>query len=641
CLASALLTGLLVALNLVVANLILRKADHRLDLTEDKRYEIGGSTERIVERLQDTVNIKCYVSSDLPKSLSHCERILVEKLQEYERMMADRDDASILFTFSDPSTDDEAKQECEDMGIASQAIADFEDSTTQTVRNCWLATVLRYGDRKVVYNFLTDMPADTYSDPRKFSSDLEFVLTRAIRNVSTERKTVALLSDIQMVPVNPRDPRSETQPYQGLYYLSQALERTHDVVKLDLKEVNKGKSIPGDTDVVVLHRPQEVTDIGRYILDQYLVGGGNLLCMIDQGIVEFAPKPKQGQVGNVRLQDYDLPTYEPTIFEHGMGDMLASYGLRLERAFIQDFNGYEAPYYLSKDVAMHPLTRQPYIVLNKDFAPYPSWPVIPERDDEGAIVDPEQLGDRFRLLSPNDSLTLVWCSPITILEDRLASHEARADVVLRSGPRSYIEEIEGRSFSADPAHHRGAEGQELRSFPVAAMVRGRFRSFFAGKDLPAFEGPDAESRAEDLAKSRRDAAAEVGSLMVVGDADFCLDSLLKGLQDIEIERAQKRNQVAELTREKIAAKVRPTLFFVSNCIDVMAFGEEATDLFDLQQRTFRSRAIRSVAKDPELKSRIQLTNLVYLPGAALLLMVLVLGFRWARGMADDSKGNQS
>ena len=46
------LTGLLLAANLVVANIILRTVDKRWDLTEDKRFEISDNTQDILDRIE-------------------------------------------------------------------------------------------------------------------------------------------------------------------------------------------------------------------------------------------------------------------------------------------------------------------------------------------------------------------------------------------------------------------------------------------------------------------------------------------------------------------------------------------------------------------------------------------------------------
>ncbi len=633
--STVILTSFLVVANLIVANLWMTQVKLRWDLTEDKRFEIASGTENIVKRLRDTVNIKCYVSGNFPKQLSHCPRILIEKLDEYGRLNEESEGA-VVYTFADPDTDPEAKQECEDMGIGPGRIQELEGSTTMKTKISWFALVFRYGDRKVVYNFFSDMPGDTLKDPARFGSDLEFVLSRAIRNVSSPRKTVGLLSEVQMVPSNPSNPRSERVKYQGLSNLEAVIARTHDVKTLDLAQVNRGEPIPSGIEIVVLWRPKSLTDVGKYVIDQFLMNGGNLLCMVDSGEVGFTPKPKFTQYGRARVQDYDLPDYKVKGFDHGLDDMLAYYGVRVEHAFVQDFSCYDMIYYTGKDFVRN-MFGQVQVKPNEDYAPYFSWPVIPARDDEGTLEDPRQLGDAFSILSPNDDLVLTWASPITVLEDNLKRHEAVADVVLRTGPRSWVKPIKETRFPVNPAEQEGPGEGVTEARPVAVLVRGRFQSFFRGKDIPSPTGTAGRPlpTKDELEKSRRDVASVRGALLVVGDADFCSDQFITpnmrgALVQIEMGRARRKGSAGGMNREALIGRLRTPLFFVSNCVDVLAYGEEAEDLFQLQHRTFRSRRIKALEKDDPLKDRIQLVNMVYLPGAVILLGLLVAAFRHFR-----------
>jgi len=78
---------LLVAIGLgvlVVINLLAQRHFTRIDLTADKQYTLTESTKRILNGLDDVVNVKVYFSRDLPTYLVTLEQQVGDMLDEYQ-----------------------------------------------------------------------------------------------------------------------------------------------------------------------------------------------------------------------------------------------------------------------------------------------------------------------------------------------------------------------------------------------------------------------------------------------------------------------------------------------------------------------------------------------------------------------------
>ncbi len=69
----------------VVSNIMLTVVSARLDLSKGKIYTLSSSTKKIITKLDDSVTITFYVSSEIPTQLQTLERDMRDLLQEYDR----------------------------------------------------------------------------------------------------------------------------------------------------------------------------------------------------------------------------------------------------------------------------------------------------------------------------------------------------------------------------------------------------------------------------------------------------------------------------------------------------------------------------------------------------------------------------
>ncbi|MEZ6195818.1 MAG: Gldg family protein [Planctomycetota bacterium] len=616
--ASVVLGGLLVAANLIVANLLLRKVDFRRDLTADRRFEIGEGTNSVLDRLSDTVSIRCYFSSNLPKRYQHCDRIVLEKLQEYEKAS----DGKVVYEFVDPETDEAVKQEADDLGIIAARTTEFESATSQREVICYMAMVFRFADRKVVLNLFQDMQQNL-EDRARFLSDLEYQLTRNIIAVTTRRRTIGILADTEKVPVNPQNPRGEKRSYQGLANLRGLLERSYDVLPaLDVAEINRGADLPEGIDVLVVHGPSELSEIGLYQIDQFMMRGGNVLFTVDAGTIEDQLKPVKRNYGRQEVQDFELPTWKGVVVDHGLDPLLAHLGVRVEKEFVEDRSAFRYVFVHDRTLQRDQIGRIGVVPETRD-GPLLAWVEAPARDADGHPIDAAgQIGEGQAIVTDRDTVVLAGVSPITLLDERLREIGATARVILRSGPESGVRPIKDGIFSPDPRVALPLVPGERSNLMVS--LSGRFPSLFAGRDIPSVTGANGDPLPVPEARiaARRTEPVRPNLVIVLSDADGLSDRRLSDVLRMDQYVNKITNQA--LLRKKASGIVR----MAANAVDLLAYGDEAGALFDVKsRREVHAREIRKVEEGDDDKRLVDWVIFGIIPGFVFLAGVARWLFR--------------
>ncbi len=615
---NAVIAGVLVAANLIVANIIFDNLDMRWDLTEDKRFEIGESSQNILSQFEGTLSIKCYFSSNIPKRYNHVERVVAEKLAEYEELSGGK----IVFEIVDPDGEgnEEESQELKDMNIAPIQLEEREGASNRKIVTSYLTMVFRYGDRKSVVNLFQELGSSLH-DPAQFTSQLEYFTTQSIRNVTHERRTVGVLAPIELLPAqNRQQVNAEKRKYQGLSILKRWISSSHDVVMLDPTAVNRGEPIPPEVDVVLCYRPKNFTAAGLFILDQYIMAGGRMAFFVDEGKVNYDPKQKMTPIGNTQMRDFDLPSYDAVPFDHNLTAFLEHFGVRLKHAFVEDDSNFEISYIRSKETAS--FGRQYFAKAIYGHAGYPAWPMIPTRNAEGLAVDGSQISSDWALLSKSDDLVLCWASPLELVEENLKKNDAKAEVILQTGPKSWNRSLKENVFSPVPGEWTEPAAKSPQV--VASLVRGSFRSFFAGKEAPKVVAPNGSEVdwAPEFLKGRRDRVLDPGMLFVMGDADFVHDNMLKQILSMVQQRKKSRGQDPEAMK-LVYASIR----YAANVLDVLCYGEDAKSMFRLLNREVTSRELKEIKEGDALMSKILNVNLYGIPGLVILVCTIVVIWR--------------
>jgi gliding-associated putative ABC transporter substrate-binding component GldG len=359
--------------------------------------------------MDDVVNVDAYFSRGLPPYLINLRRQVEDTLDEYRAYSGGR----LHVEFKEPGNDPVTMEKLRSLGIPQVQLEILEKDQFK-LTNVYLGIALLYGGRKEVIPVVQDI------------SRLEYELTGAIvRLTSPEKKGVGWFAGSA----------GSATPRRGGSPLTQELGRFYDVRELGPEDLLE---IPAQIRTLVIEGPQDLSEEARFALDQFLMGGGKAVFLVDH---------------------FSMPAgaISPIPMESGVHDLLEHYGVRL-----------------SRDVVV-----EPYYNATASFSsgfmtfrlPYPYWPRIPR----------DLLGREHPISSGLETVTFPWTSSLEVV----AGEESgiAAEVLVSSSSQSWTES--GRyNFSPQKKIIPPRSSEEMKSRPLAVLLSGRFPSFYEEREAP-------------------------------------------------------------------------------------------------------------------------------------------------------------
>ncbi|MBU1088796.1 GldG family protein, partial [Patescibacteria group bacterium] len=102
------LTNINLIISIIVINLIvIAFPQFKLDLTKNKIHTLSPSTKKIVKDLDDVVNVKVYLTQQLPPEVEPLSQSLKTILKEFSGLNS----SNFVVKYIDPSKDDDIKTE--------------------------------------------------------------------------------------------------------------------------------------------------------------------------------------------------------------------------------------------------------------------------------------------------------------------------------------------------------------------------------------------------------------------------------------------------------------------------------------------------------------------------------------------------
>jgi gliding-associated putative ABC transporter substrate-binding component GldG len=356
------------------------------------------------------------------------------------------------------------------------------------------------------------------------TATLEYELSSAIKRLSsTERRTIGFLTGHGEVALGEANA------------LQEVLKKQYEVVTVD---VSRNTRVPDRVAVLVVAGPTgRVPEDAKFQIDQFLMRGGRAIFLLNRIDANL-----QAQFGRP--------------LETNLEDMLESYGVRVNADAVRDVQ-------CASINVMQPQIGFPVRV------PFPYIPVASTFSEGNMIVKDLQ------------GIVMVFASSLDTIG--LSSRGLRGEILVRSSKQS------GRQSGMlviNPLQEFTAADFPESGIPLAAMVSGSFRSFYAGKPVPS---DTAAGVTPPLAGAKTQSPET--QILVVGDGD--------------------------LIRDQYASRDNGT--FLANGIDVLAD--------DAGLVTIRSREASTPPLDPVedgMKRWIKILNLALPP-----LLVVTYGLlRW-------------
>lgn len=479
---------------ILLLNILLINQYFRLDLTQDKRYSIAPVTKKLLANLKDDITVDVYLSGDFPARFKRLQGAVRETLEEFRVYSDDR----ISFNFIDPSgsTDPEKRnayyQQLVAKGLQPTNLVSAEGDK-KVEKLIFPGGIVSGKGKEVPVLFLKGNQAASADEQLNQSIEgLEFELAAAIRELTqTQRKRIGYIEG-----------HGELSMLETTDFIS-TLQKNYNVFRVDLKKVPDLKAL----DAVIIAKPLlKYAEAEKYKLDQFIVGGGKALFLIDPVNISLDSIRTAGTVA--------FP------LELNLQDLLFTYGVRLNGNLVQDLNAGQIP------MVVGMLGNQPQTQLM-------NWRYYP-------IINGFSQHPITRNL---DALYGKFVSNI----DSVRARNIRKTPLIATSPYSRV--VQTPVNVALNEARQPANPQQFNAGPqvVAYLLEGQFSSVFRNRPLPA--GVVAASVQNQARPSR---------LVVVADGDL-----------IRNEVNPKTNQPYRLGLDRFSGATYANKDFATNAVDYL------------------------------------------------------------------------
>jgi gliding-associated putative ABC transporter substrate-binding component GldG len=294
---------------LLLLNIHSAKFFFRLDMTQEKRFQISQATQTILKDLEEPVYIEVYLEGDLNASFKQFQKNIREILNEFKVYAGKK--LEFKFTNPDEASNEKARnlfyKELQDRGIMPTNLFDKVDGK-KTEKIIFPGAWISYKGRGVAANLLKGNRLSTPEQQLNQSAEgLEYEFAAAIAKLGTrQRQTVAFLKgQDQLEPIEVAD-------------ISRSLSEFYVVERIEAQDL-----LFINPKVLIIAQPKSAfSDTSLFYIDQYLMKGGSLAVFLDKVQMNLDSLDKGGNYAF----GYDL----------GIESLLFKYGVRVNMDMIQD-----------------------------------------------------------------------------------------------------------------------------------------------------------------------------------------------------------------------------------------------------------------------------------------------------------------
>lgn len=292
----------------------------RIDLTSENRYSISPQTKELMHSTDAPLEMTVYLDGDLNPGFQRLKKSTAELIDELDVFAAN----GIEVEFENPSeaeSGDEREKKYTELaaqGMTPTAIyeRDKEGKAIQKIVFPWVK--ISYKGKSVNINLLKNIRGNSGEQNLNISiENLEFELTDGIRRVM---KTG--VSKIAFIEGHGELSEAET------YDISKALSR---YFQIDRGVLANDAAILSPYKAIIIARPTTpFSEKDKFIIDQYIMQGGNVLWLIDGVRIARENLSKNGLSPAMEL-------------DVNLSDQLFKYGVRINSDLLQDVQCAQIP----------------------------------------------------------------------------------------------------------------------------------------------------------------------------------------------------------------------------------------------------------------------------------------------------------
>ncbi len=518
------------------------RGDGQIDVRlRNLEYDLTKSIKKVVYGFQSLGDVFAKVTQPLEltavisqKSLPESLASMPENINKVARELQKESNGKLHYTLLDPDAEpDKLPQWQKRFGVQPMKSNFFSNDSF------YLYLFLNTG-KKMERIYLTSEMGEA-----EVKNEVAAVLKR---NSAGFLKTIGLWTPPAAIPRQMA--MMQQQPRPQYQMIQRTLPENYNLEKVDL---SKGR-VPGNIDVLLLAAPQNMTDLERFAIDQYLMKGGAVVALAGNYLLDLNPYSKSLQVKEA---------------QNGIDDLLKFYGIEVKKSLVMDEQNEPFPVPITRNLGGFQV--QEIKRLN-----YPFFVDIRAdgMDKESPIV------------ASLPAITMNWVSPLVL--DAEKGKGRKIIKLLTSSPNSWLQS----STNIQPDLRRYPEkgfaiGQDMKKELLAVSEQGIFKSYFADKPDPRQLAREKKAKAAKAAKDKQEDQAkdekidlptgpvikkspEAARLVVVGSAEFVNDTV------IQISRSTSQDRFLN------------NLGFLQNSVD---WAVEDEDLLSIRSRGSQARLL--------------------------------------------------
>lgn len=449
---------------LVLLNVISPHLSFRWDLTSEKRFTLNNSTKQILKDIDDVVYLKIYLDGEMPPGFKRLQNSLKEMLDEFR--VYSKENLQYEFINLDEIKDKKEKdriyKQLYQEGLDPINVYNKDDKGTNTQQILFPGSIMSFKNKELPINFLNQSINKTPEENLNNSvQDLEYNLISNLHKLQTkDAKTIAFIEG------------HGEWPADDVADLMITLSQNYIIKRVT---INKQIKALDTYDAIVIAHPDSIFNkYDLFIIDQYIMKGGKVLWVVDG---------TSATMDSLAFRNTTIAL--DRVDNNNIGKMLFHYGIRINANLIQDL-------------------QCAYIPINVGIAGAP-----PKFEPRPWFFSPLTVPVNSNPISRN--LNLIkgeFTSSIDTVGD---DPNIKKTILLTS---SKYTRLTNAPFQIDLSivdKKPNANLFSLSYVPVAAMIEGKFRSFFEFHLEPEFENNKLIHFIKESKPTK---------MIVVGDADM-------------------------------------------------------------------------------------------------------------------------
>jgi len=474
-----------------------------VDLTTDGRFTMNEATYKLVDEIDETITVEIYLEGKLPAALKELQDKTRELLERFRRR-----NELIEYVFIDPYANVEGGDtSAATKGAPTTYIKALEQKMKflrRPVRKLEIAidndgvreqysimpaAVVRKGTQEQIIDLMEYVPGVDvdYSRVEYITPSvnmLEYKFANAIQKLMLrQRKRIAFLTG------------HGEMAFPHTQSLWAELREHHDVAY-----VNLDSTLRVDTlfDILFVVRPlQPLGERHQFLIDQYIMQGGNVVWAIDPLEVDMDSLAKMG-------------VWMPYERRLDVMSLLFNYGARINSNLIADLTCSQLPVIVGDAGGQPQIKLRPWLYHVRAF-PYSR----PEEREQGTAI-------QHPIVRNLDYVDTRYPSSIDTVKTRTAVQKTP---LLRSSRYSKVQfpplEININMAKANIGQEAFPPNKGYQN--IAMLLEGEFESHFRNRISPEMERSFREAGREILLKSRRPS-----KMIIISDADILRGEVIRG-----------------------------------------------------------------------------------------------------------------